>query len=175
MSSLILDAKHQKTQQPQVEEIDLRSASEQTLLFSEQAARLLASIKQQYVDANALITEDDAQALEYHINQQIKGYKKLELYGGLKIVSAKIELVNGGVDLKMTLGVAEDMRLYKNTGAENEFYIGWMDGKDLYLSGGKLRVRSSNNFGNDKIVTMDVSQLPEAREARERSKWLYKA
>lgn len=169
MSKLILD-----NAQPTEDVVNtICAAQEQTILFSEQAARLLANVKIQYSEANELITDGDAKDLEIFINNQIKGYSKLELYGGLKIVSAKVRNEDG-VNLHLTLGVKEDMRLYKNNGAEKEFYIGWQDGKDLYINGGKLRIRANNNPAKDAVVNLDTSQLPEAREARERAKWLFR-
>lgn len=152
----------------------IQQSSEQTLLFCEQAARLLASIKEQYSAANVLMDDEDVKDLEGHINTQIQSYTTpLEIYGGLKIVSASVKNING-TDLELKMGVKEHQRLYKNSGiGEHESYIGWHEGKDLYVTGGKLRVRSSPNPKHDVIVTLDVSQTPEAREARERLKFMY--
>lgn len=152
----------------------IQQSSEQTLLFCEQAARLLASVKENYSAANALMADDDIKDLEGHINAQIKEYTTpLEIYGGLKIVSASVKNIDG-VDLEFKVGVQEHQRLYKNSGiGDHESYIGWHDGKDLYVTGGKLRIRSSQNPKHDTIVTLDVSQTPEAREARERLKFMY--
>ncbi|AXF41424.1 hypothetical protein SHAb15599_00060 [Acinetobacter phage SH-Ab 15599] len=151
---------------------------ETTLVFCEQATRLLADVKHKYTEAGEKFHPDDVAQLQEHINKQIQGYESLELYGGLEIKSAKVELVDED-NLKMTLGVIPKQHMFKNDDIkDSHFYLGWFEGADLYVfvtptDEVRLRIRESNNPERDAVVVLATSQITAAKEARERLTGVY--